>query len=317
MCQSSCHSVHGCLPFICSKHLSKQSAKCEAHILSISCSILAQELRAPFPLEWWYANAKLGIPRLVIYVWSTKLPPTLQLYCSHVRDQSAAFVVACLLHLRTQVALGSYKQHVMFADVGSHFRSGYTSAFWAADVLEHPGVEDTRRLSFPEGHGKGMCDAQGGRMEHVLKEETNTHEISTNARQAKLYEAQSPASARSIYYDFAPPGKAELLQNTLDTKALHKDGMAIRSNYFWRCLRVHGHPAMRRHTLASHSHDKTCRPPMAPAIELKDPTTELEPEKAHVQLGTLQHIWNAWIAEGLRVCVGTREACLGTCVGWL
>ena len=97
----------------------------------------------------------------------------------------------------------------MFADVGSHFRCGYTLAFWCTNMLEQAGVEETRWLSFPDGHGKEMCDGEGGRIEHWLKEESKAKEIRSNSdfcevlnRWAQICEAQSPASARSIFYDF-------------------------------------------------------------------------------------------------------------------
>ena len=114
--------------------------------------------------DWWYATNVLGLTVLVIYVWSKGKVPAFHVYCSHCRDQSAAFVIACLRDLHNKLNVKAYSRHVMFADVGSHFRNGYTLNYWCKEMLALQGICETDWIHFPEGHGKGMCDAQGGRM---------------------------------------------------------------------------------------------------------------------------------------------------------
>ena len=67
----------------------------------------------------------------------------------------------------------------MFADVGNHFRAGYTLGFWGKEMLGLPGVSKTEWLSFPGRHGKGMCDAQGGRMTRWLEQAAKKTVIAT------------------------------------------------------------------------------------------------------------------------------------------
>ena len=74
--------------------------------------------------EWWYANARLSVTLLVIYVWAADLKPVYYTYCSHCLEQTPEFTVACLMDLQTRLGgVGKWSQHIMFSDVGNHFRA--------------------------------------------------------------------------------------------------------------------------------------------------------------------------------------------------
>ena len=98
--------------------------------------------------SWWYANKLLGVTLLVIYIWSEEYHPSYHVYCSHCRDQSAPFVVACLQHLHKTIDARTYGRHVMFADVGTHFRNGYTLTYWSDDLTAWENVVETEWLHF-------------------------------------------------------------------------------------------------------------------------------------------------------------------------
>eukprot|EP00973_Karenia_brevis_P082151 11389370-Karenia_brevis.AAC.2 len=161
-------------------------------------------------------------------------------YCSYCRNQSAAFAVACLMDLHTKLGAQTFARRVMYSDVGNHFRAGYTLCYWSKEVLNLPGTETTKWRMFPEGHGKGMCDAQGGRMRGWLELVSKTKVISdlstfcrTLQNQAEACETLSPLSAKSFFYEFDPPAKNTLPQVTLDTKDMHKKSLALKSSYNW------------------------------------------------------------------------------------
>ena len=113
--------------------------------------------------EWWYANARLSVTLLVICVWGRDRAPTYHTYASHCLEQTSEFAVSCLIDLQKRLGgAGQWKRHVMFSDVGNHFRSAYALGYWGVELLKCQVVEETKWIFAPEGHGKGVCDGQGG-----------------------------------------------------------------------------------------------------------------------------------------------------------
>ena len=203
------------------------------------------------------------------------------------------------MHLRSEVGDNAYKKHIMFADVGIHFRAAHTLGFWAEGQLEQRGVEETQWLSFPKAHGKGICDVQGGRLQHWLSEVSNAQLISKIAsleailnRRVKFCETIGPGSARSIFYDSEPPDKKDWPQTSLDTRDLHTEGMAIRGHYFWSFVCFRGHPALVQSELITRPANLICR------------HGKLKPEKVHAQLGTLQNVCK--VLKGLNFVLAHR-----------
>ena len=136
--------------------------------MQTSCSIM--QTSCSIGQCQWGQNAQLGMTMLVIYVWSNLTHPTCYVYCSTCKDQNTSFVVACLADLQKNVmAEYSFTKHVMLADVGNQLRAGYTLGFWADEVLNLPGVQETVWFSFSEGRGKGICDSEGGRIDFCLR----------------------------------------------------------------------------------------------------------------------------------------------------
>ncbi len=101
--------------------------------------------------DWWYGNARLGITLLVIMVWANDLRPTYYIYCSHCKNQSAAFTVACLMDLQGRLRLGDYTKHRIFADVGNHSRAYYTLGLWGNPVFHKPVVDESVQGPFVAG----------------------------------------------------------------------------------------------------------------------------------------------------------------------
>ena len=69
--------------------------------------------------EWWYANARLSVTLLVIYVWGRGVEGTYHTYASHCLEQTPEFTVACLRDLHEKIGgAGKWKRHVMFSGGG-------------------------------------------------------------------------------------------------------------------------------------------------------------------------------------------------------
>ena len=61
--------------------------------------------------------------------------------------------------------MSSFKRLHVFADVGGHFRNGYTIGWICQTLLQEVSSLDRTTITFfPEGHGKGACDSHFGHM---------------------------------------------------------------------------------------------------------------------------------------------------------
>ena len=102
------------------------------------------------------------------------------------------------------------------------------------------GVEKATWVFAPEGHGKGVCDGQGGRITGWLNTIAKKTVVSTLvqfcrllSKSAEAAEALNPGGPKSRFHLFKPPPKATLPKCYVDTKGLNEGGAPIRSIYAW------------------------------------------------------------------------------------
>ena len=266
--------------------------------------------------EWWYANARLSITLLVIYTWGRGVRPAYHTYGSHCLEQTPEFTVACLRDLHAKLGgAGKFKNHIMFSDVGNHFRAGYTLGYWGAELLKVVGIDRTQWIFAPEGHGKGVCDGQGGRITAWLNEVAKKNVIATLGKFcshlrkcAAASEKINPEAAKSFFYDFTPPAKSKLPKCYVDTAGLKKAGTPIRSIYAWTFKHNSSkkpRPVWSAHPLAGRPSDRSSIPdvvdrsPGSGGDNWKTAYRTKKPEKSKLKLGTLAKGWERLKKMGL------------------
>ena len=269
--------------------------------------------------QWWYANARLGVTLLVIYVWGIGLTPTHHAYCSHTMDQTPEFVVACLQDLHKKIGGASkWRRHVMFSDVGHHFRATYTLGFWGTHLHKQDGVEETRWVFAPDGHGKGVCDGQGGRITQWLQTLAKKHVISDLKTFCKLLkgiaqegEKRNPDGTKSLFHVFVPPKKSKLPKVYVDDEALRDDGVPIRSIFAWSFRKRLSGVRWYAHSTASVLPERWCNPRIlskspAGGNDWKEYYRRDEPEKSDMKLGSLSKAWDRMRNSGIALSLRRR-----------
>eukprot|EP00973_Karenia_brevis_P073423 10200419-Karenia_brevis.AAC.1 len=144
--------------------------------------------------------------------------------------------------------------------------AGVTDDVPLADLAaEAPAIADSTELVFfPEGHGKGACDGQGGRKTEWLENAAKKTLVDTldkycavlNA-QAKLAEGRNPCMSKSVFHAFVPPTKSTIPKPFLDSAQLRKENMGMKSTYAWSGSNsAKGDQVLRRHPFAGEPCDK-------------------------------------------------------------
>ena len=258
--------------------------------------------------EWWYAHARLSVTLLVIYVWGDGMKPTYYIYASHCLEQAPEFAVAGLLDLQKKMGgAGRWKEHIMFSDVGNHFRAGYCLGFWGTVLMKVPGVSQARWIFAPEGHGKGVCDGMGGRITgwlHTLAKKTviSTLKSFCQRLQAVATAAEAEGGARCVFIAFKPPPKKDLPNCYIATEKLHAEGIGTRSIYSWTFKNsgrgATQYPVFYAHSLATKPWFRRSSPnvlhgvcPSSRGATWRTAYRDKEPEKMQLRLGTLMNAW--------------------------
>ena len=204
-----------------------------------------------------------------------------------------------------QIVENTVQESPRFSDVGNHFRAGYTLGYWGVSLLATAGVEKATWVFAPEGHGKGVCDGQGGRITGWLNTIAKKTVVSTLvqfcrllSKSAEAAEALNPGGPKSRFHLFKPPPKATLPKCYVDTKGLNEGGAPIRSIYAWsftmNSSKMRPRPVWAAHPLASMPSDRRCNPAIlevAPEGAWRTAYRTKEPENMKLKLGTLRKGW--------------------------
>jgi hypothetical protein len=217
--------------------------------------------------KFFYANSVLGVTLLVIIVWSESLEKTYYTFCSGVREQSSLFVVACLEHILTLLDIKQYKRIKWWSDVGPHFLSSRWVGYWLYHMVKKHRVHSTINF-FPAGHGKGACDAHGGRFKKWKRTAAKKMYICSvegyvrvMSDKAKVLKTQTPDCPHYVFIDFDPPAKNSLPRTVLDSADLRANGMGLRQTHCYSSEWKSWCVVLRRHPVPGAPHNKQVHGP--------------------------------------------------------
>ena len=175
--------------------------------------------------DFYYHGGYRSFTILQFTIW-TKDRREYHTYVSHVQDQSSIYAIAVFRDLLAYVVREwgcSWKRLVTWADCGPHFRSSRFMGFLFKLVLESslPSLEESLLFLFAEGHGKGPCDGQGGRVKDLYDQAAKRVLIDTLGKWCKelkwetdLIRDFNPSAPLCVFHDSALPGEMPQGQKT-------------------------------------------------------------------------------------------------------
>eukprot|EP00973_Karenia_brevis_P069159 9615374-Karenia_brevis.AAC.1 len=164
--------------------------------------------------------------------------------------------------------MDQFQHHKLFVDVGNHFRCCRLLGWWGRHLLEQrPTVKSTHLIMFPEHHGKGPPDGQGGRINQWIELSAKKEVIGGSDdfvrvlnERAREHREQNPRAPESIFIKFEPPRRNTLPKTSLCLKHLEKSGMPMKSTYVYSAEMVLDRPMLYAHSLCQAEACSSCRP---------------------------------------------------------
>jgi hypothetical protein len=167
-------------------------------------------------------------------------------YVSHVQDQTAMYALACYRDLLLRLArdwgpsVTAWRTIKTYMDCGPHYRAGLFMGYLFDLVVQRPSLEESIVILFADGHGKGPCDGEGGRVKEHYERAAKRVMIKSLpvlcrevGHETELVRKHNPSTPQCFFHHFHPPLPCELPQVRLDTAALRKLKAGLKTHYYW------------------------------------------------------------------------------------
>eukprot|EP00929_Paragymnodinium_shiwhaense_P027585 TRINITY_DN16167_c0_g1_i2.p1 TRINITY_DN16167_c0_g1~~TRINITY_DN16167_c0_g1_i2.p1 ORF type:complete len:790 (+),score=94.36 TRINITY_DN16167_c0_g1_i2:159-2528(+) len=280
---------------------------------------------------WWYANARSQVNVLGFLCWGKGFPkPHYVTLLSDVSNHDSHYTIAAFSKVFAMYppAAGT-KKHVLWCDVGKHFRSYTFASHWLVSLAKKWKVPMELHF-FADGHGEGALDGGFGRMQQWTDIAARSNLISDIVQWVDLLGKRASAFSDSSecnvkFVHFEPPAKRTIKDKPLDGPAI---GILCSKTFsLTSTVNALGHVTIRNHVLAGLPAVRSCAPRFTAAPEVHPDDKEdveskvcadgwrrlvrkLEPEKAPAKLHKMFTAFDPKLVESLKVPLHYRRRSL-------